>query len=464
MKIRRFRRWSIAVLLLTTLVLLWIAIRHTFLNRMAPSIQTDDGDDDDDDGNEIKQGSGTGKSKAMLSNDAQQGLLKDLGIQKPSSFKDRKFFLYMPWEQLNNQLIALRCACAAANVLNRTLVLPLLGYRTHNRSNAEWDFNFQISDLTWRSLHKYLDASYLSQLPCDTVSMQEFQAWAGVQPGFALRNVIFNPVAKATNTLQLRDYYSGMLGFRVEGIVEDVERMSQLTKSQILTAFAPYSNEMALAIGAAFWLYGFGRVQPYPLKEYFNYMDHPVYRQTVAGVKATPRVMGIVKDGLSKLRWYANIRQGSRRMLLPRRVLAIHVRRGDYWNKCKRIEDLTLRARCYPTGEDIIAALAKRTSFATQWLSRLSRAFHPVVYVATNAKEVKTELLLSSARYQFVFFEDVFPANVFDAATPLDPINGAMVDIELCSLTNVFIGNIFSSFSRSIFEKRELAGRNYNMF
>ncbi|KAI8850764.1 hypothetical protein BC829DRAFT_141603 [Chytridium lagenaria] len=215
-------------------------------------------------------------------------------------------------------------------------------------------------------------------------------------------------------------------------------------------------------MGSAFWLYGFGRIQPYPLTKYFNYMDHPVYRQTVSGIRANTRLMRIIGAGMEWLR-YGKSTQNSRKKWWSNRVISIHIRRGDYWNKCRKIEDPILRAKCYPSAHDIVAALYK-VSGTFSWMTVLSSRFRPIVYVATNSHDVKKELESAKKRYQFVYFEDVFPSSSFGNEIPLDPINSALIDIELCSLTDAFVGNIFSSFSRSIFEKRELSGKPFTTF
>jgi hypothetical protein len=45
----------------------------------------------------------------------------------------------MPWEQLNNQIIGLKVACAMSHFLNRILILPLIGYR---KESVDVSFTF----------------------------------------------------------------------------------------------------------------------------------------------------------------------------------------------------------------------------------------------------------------------------------------------------------------------------------
>ncbi|KCV69330.1 hypothetical protein H696_03762 [Fonticula alba] len=103
---------------------------------------------------------------------------------------------YMPWEQLNNQLIGAKCACALARLLGRQLVLPLVGQRRHRPPDREaaaptdedephgpghrhhardrgsdsgtgqaaagWDFSFHVADYRWDwAFESVYDAGHL---------------------------------------------------------------------------------------------------------------------------------------------------------------------------------------------------------------------------------------------------------------------------------------------------------------
>ncbi|KAJ3099887.1 hypothetical protein HDU96_010534 [Phlyctochytrium bullatum] len=383
-----------------------------------------------------------------------------------STLTDKKFFIFMPWEQLNNQLIALRCACAAAKVLGRTLVLPPIGFRQQTQTSSEWDFTFNITDFHWEPFGTYFDESVArSQLPCQTASLFEFVAWSKSQPNFTLENVYFNPVARATDTGQLHDYYSGVLGIPIESINSTGGKLAQLTKHQLHASFGTVKSSV-LAIGAAFWLYGFGKTQPYPLREYFDYMEHPVYRQTVEGLRVKPELSQAVNLALHN---FFRSHQASWITKRRRKLYALHVRRGDYWNKCRRIDDEMLQKKCYPRTKEIISALSK----AVGWWDTLRVAIfgakaRPLVYIATNdVQDVRRELESFQDRFQFVFFASVFNNATFASSSlgdSMNPILSALLDMELCSQADSFVGNIYSSFSRSIVERRQLGGRSFSFF
>ncbi|KAJ3077000.1 hypothetical protein HDU99_001267 [Rhizoclosmatium hyalinum] len=369
---------------------------------------------------------------------------------------DRKFLLFMPWEQLNNQLIGLKSSCAMARVLNRTLVLPLIGQRKPRNlsepASTEWDFTFSINDLVWSPISRYFDEATLEQtLPCSVISLENFETLMKdpETETVTLDHVVFNPVAKATSTQQIQDYYTGILNYTIPSIDTTHLRMSQLTDTELLAKFGS-DNSQTLALGSAFWMYGFNRFQPYPLTRYENYMDDNVYAQTVKSIIPSARLANITDKALK----YMTKEYGS----LP--FVSIHVRRGDYWNKCKRIQDVNLQRKCYPSDETIrqrIEDLASR---------KRNLEDPPVVYVATNTAEVQTLLEPLKSKFRIIHFNDIFHHDsvITHDEEPLDPIDAALLDIELCSKSTHFIGNFYSSFSRAIFEKRELSNLTFETF
>lgn len=70
--------------------------------------------------------------------------------------RHEKYMIYMPWEQINNQLVEFKSACATASILDRILVLPLIGHRAVV-DDADWDFSFRIPDFHWLPFEKYFD-------------------------------------------------------------------------------------------------------------------------------------------------------------------------------------------------------------------------------------------------------------------------------------------------------------------
>ncbi|KAI9315050.1 hypothetical protein BDR26DRAFT_886846 [Obelidium mucronatum] len=371
--------------------------------------------------------------------------------------KSTKFLLFMPWEQLNNQLIGLKTTCAMAKLLDRTLVLPLLGQRQVLKTpSKEWDFSFNISELSWGPISRYFDSSILeTSLPCSAISQENFKTLVENEKGIVtVDHAVFNPVAKATSPEQLQEYFNGVLGYRLPTIDTKYSRMSQLSDHQVVENWGTDPARI-LAFGAAFWMYGFNRSQPYPLTKYENYMSNVVYAQTVKALEISPRLKLMVKEKLLQVQ-----------QVYGKNLIALHIRRGDYWNKCKRIQNLILQKKCYPSDEEI-----RRNIVETIEAQKKSNpSFKPVIYIATNIGGFRKEMEpIRSIVNTILYFEDVFQAPDQDFANDshelvLDSIDKALLDIEFCSKAEHFLGNFYSSFSRAIFEKRELNGLQYATF
>lgn len=360
------------------------------------------------------------------------------------NFNTKQFFLNMPWEQFNNQLIEFKSACAVASILNRVLVLPHIGYRTD--PNEQWDFTFSIAKFTWKPFERYFDINSLGNLPCQFITFENFKSLHAVDTDFSLGVLRFNPVAKATSAQQLSDYYNGILHLPFKSI-QPTERHYQLSKEMVLSNYGPSSRIFEsgekearyLAMGAMFWFYDFGLFQPYPLVRYVNYMNVKVYRGIVSSMEFTSRVTRVVGDALSGLKG---------------NIVAIHVRRGDYWNKCSKIKDKKLREHCFPTIEQIEGLVDS---------VMMEKKESSVLYIATNLGGDKKEFSGLRNKYRTLFFEDLF-GDVGELQKELDSVDMALLDMELCSKAGMFIGNFYSSFSRTIFERRELAAKPFEMF
>jgi len=353
------------------------------------------------------------------------GKIVDL-IEFASNGKHKKYLTLMPWEQLNNQLIEFKAACATSFFLNRTLVLPLLGWRKVDT----WNFNYEIKDFEWRPMERYYDQEHLKNLPCDFITMEEYKKFFQTYPG----TMLFNPVAKATDKQQLIDYYCDLLKFPCEAEPVDIKRRQQISKKEIVDSFT--LNDVSLFMGAMFWFYDFERYQPYPLVEYVNYMGNPLYAQIARAMRFSETIRNAVALATSRIPSKGGYN-------------AMHVRRGDYYNKCVRIKDLTLRSKCYPSAEEMVA--------------KMSEVFDPdlPVYISTNIGAEKKELAPIEDKFTVIFVFDIFKP---EEMKTLDTTEGSFFDQLLCVQAERFIGNFYSSFSRSILELREAQGKNYDHF
>ena len=207
--------------------------------------------------------------------------------------------------------------------------------------------------------------------------MENFRSFNSIDSDFNIGKLHFNPVAKATSTDQLLEYYDSELGLKHKGIDSTFGKLFQIDDAKLFAKLGSRAKDKSrvLTLGAAFWMYGFGKSQPYPLEKYENYMDVDLYKQVVSGLKIDDHLQNIVTvaeaylkrliqdpilldgSGLSPV--------GETLAFITKRInaltldspgepfIAIHVRRGDYWNKCKRITNLELQRHCYPSVEII---------------------------------------------------------------------------------------------------------------
>lgn len=149
----------------------------------------------------------------------------------------------------------------------------------------------------------YFDSTQFDEFPCTVVSNENFRSLHAVDPNFSLATLHFNPVAKATSEQQMVDYYSFELGYPFDSISSEHGRMSQLSESDIVEYFGN-DNSRVLGFGTTFWMYGFDREQPYPLTQYVDYMDHPLYNKIVRGLQVSGSIKRIVAVAVAYLQGY----------------------------------------------------------------------------------------------------------------------------------------------------------------
>ena len=320
----------------------------------------------------------------------------------------------------------------------------------------------------------------------------------------------FNPVARATSPIQvnymcrflllpllifkprnlllgkLKDYYSGVLGLPHSNVRDETPKRVQLTYDEVISTWGTSPAQPVLALGAAFWLYGFDKKQPYPLEEYFNYMDNEVYKRIVEGLRTKKWIREAARGLVERVRVLGGAglvtQERGRR---PRAIIGVHVRRGDYWNKCRKIKDEGLRRKCYPSNKDFGRVVRAEWGSARRHRAAVGSDNDerddekgndkPLVYVATNEPSVRQELdAMYGTAFDLVYLEDILSAAATNSENipalrwlqhrVLDPVEKALIDIEICSMVEFFIGGFYSSFSRTIFERRELAGRAFTTF
>lgn len=342
-----------------------------------------------------------------------------------------KFMLYLPWEQLNNQVIGFKVGCAIANFTSRVLVLPRIGYR--KEFNEERKI-FEVMDFEWREFDKYFVVE--EGCPCKTVSFEVFQA---LNRGKEIENVYFRGIGNSVNFsyMQIIDYYKHVIGLGFKNIkrLPLGDKDVHLTRQEIIQKFKEIPNDRVLALGSLFWLYGFEQNPEYPLTRYYDYLEDPLYKQ--------------ISETLAFQSNYEEMFKKAQLEVLGQTYGAIHIRRGDYRDKCKEVlHNSTLYMSCYQS-LDAILQVIERKDPSIKW------------YIATNDfNEREIRAFLDRKGIETVNFHDIKE----HLPLSLDPIEVSIIDQLICINSIHFHGNFYSSFSRTIAEKRALVNKKSFFF
>lgn len=384
-------------------------------------------------------------------------LLQDLRIQS-----NTKYLIYLPWEQLNNQLNGLKCACAMAKFLDRTLVIPEIGHRRKRLTGSTNYIPYKPTEFIWKPIDRYFDSTSLLKLPCKHISIQNFQS---LNKGRSIGAVNFiNLGDGVTWRGQLKDYYKHVVRIPYDNI-ENRNVYYQLSKGDILAEYSD-DDSRVLALGSLFSHYDFNVKMEYPLQKYYDYLDRPtdpMYRQIAKSLEFSERLL-----------------YSARRILGSVGVssidVAIHYRIGDYHQKCKDSGTLS----CLISPQMIEQVL----------LGYLGAAKGPerVLFCSTNDYEsAKHELANLSKEWRVLFFDemigqiteynrnvameetdiyqdDLTPPEEQPVAMDLDQTDYAILDQIICISAQHFVGNFHSSFTRTIAEKRSIAGKKNSFF
>lgn len=432
--------------------------------------------------------------------------------QPATSSTNRKFLMFMPWEQLNNQILGVKSACAVSNLLNRTLVLPYLGYKRitgwkTQRKYRNVQVPFVATDYEWKPFDRYYNASKLLSLPCSTISLDNFISWNN---GQSIQEIRYHPLGGgATSEKQLREYYSRVLGLTYESVEWDKNVYFQLRKEKI---FRVYGNNSApvMALGSMFMHYDFGLRQNYPIQKFYDYLSptagSPDAIETGL-IITTSSSSSVVADGvdinylqiLKALDFSDRLKKVRDRLFDQHRIhlksgrgyVAIHLRRGDYLSKCNEIKEL-IGQKSQEAAERAFERCFVPAHLVNQVVPYLyPPETYPIIYVATNAdKDAKKEMeklkIENGGSWSRVIFLDdllgrqqddntktgtTFDSNA-DSIPPgpnpirndLDPNDLAILDMMFCIEATGFIGNMHSSLSRHIIEARQLQSKPWKVF
>jgi len=347
-----------------------------------------------------------------------------------------KFLMNAPWEQHNNQLVEFASACALGVILDRIVVLPMVGYRTPRPTSSTASTEtgvmlpYQPLNFTWHPFTNYFRSHELLGLPCTTISHENFES---LNAGASLGTLRFHPLGSGASEEQVVEYYGNVSHFRYDRV--EVDRSAYMHHSlEEIRSLHGSDPSHVLALGSLFWYYGFGLKPEYPLTQFYNYLDSSrEYQDIQEALAFHPRLESLAVQSVANL---------------PENFVAVHLRRGDYAQKCDEVAyDPQLYSRCFQSND-----VLRRT---------LSRLKVGVIFVATNPETPRATLKADlGGQYQLLFLEDLLvPSPDPYTLLPLDPIERAIVEQLICTRASRFIGNLYSSFSRTIIDHRFLRGK-----
>ena len=331
-------------------------------------------------------------------------------LREVEEMKGGKYLMYMPWERLNNQLIAFKCSCGVARLLNRTLVVPPIGYRIDQSINTRVVFDPLV--YKWEPFSKYYRLNY-TLLPCKVVDFRSFHSLTRKIDRIYFRR----QGAKYTTRIQVEQYY-----YFIAGITYDQHRSLlyempvYMNSNKVKKYLARYEHLKVLALGNTFWMYNFDQPLQYPVSQYVDMMESEIYSDVIKSLGFSPKLERLKKGIVSRL----GTRYG-----------CVHWRQGDYESKCQ--EELYPH-RCFIGNYHLIHRTIKVNNIT--W------------FLSTNGPVLEPFISID---------------NLIDNEN-LDPIESVMLDQMICIEAEYFLGNMYSSLTRTIIDYRLLKNKSFELF
>ena len=385
----------------------------------------------------------------------------------------QRFLIYTPWEQFNNQLLGFKSACALSTMFNRTLVLPMAGHLKSQESLPNSLSLSESSDYDWKPLEWYLDPVSLStRLPCRTISFDNFYS---LYRDRSIGKLRYHHISdESTSEAQFRDYYKHVVGLAYDKIVWD--KVTYLANESTLMELHRDDTSPVLALGSMFWYYDFNVSVRYPLRHFYNYMENNLYHQITRGLEFSERLSAHVDQMVSDSGLNFNS------------VVAIHIRRGDYSQKCSEMlisgsdDDVLSRSlqvwiqkNPRSAWTDLISDNSLLNScftplpFIKKSVQPLRDSDESVLYISTNSDSLDRQSLVDTLQspngpWEHVLFLDHLLPRTDSARESLDSIDLSIIDQMIAIRASRFIGNLHSSFSRHIIEGRILRNATWSVF
>lgn len=374
-----------------------------------------------------------------------------LPFDDPKYMRD-KFLLFMPWEQLNNQILGFKSACALAQYTGRTLVVPPVGYWDSKLApkgqRVETRRDFDPAHYRWKSMERYYNV-YGGKFPC------KLAPWDSVTSLIPkLDQILYTVLMKTPAYWQqkVQSFYWDIGGmswdFRTIGPLPFIGRPVHIPRWKVRKRIIPLMSKRVVGLGSMFYFWNFGQILDYPLTRFQDFMGNKLYRSLLLPFNPD-------------LKHLANTLVSCSKSPLKGQVYdAAHVRKGDYRQKCREKGEGKLLNRrhmlsCYQTKRYLTSRL------------KLKAVSGQPLFIATN-----TDLEFQSQR-MVIYQKDLISAlriskpdrdcslvalrRAWKMALVMDPNERAILDQLLCILApGIFTGNYFSSFTRTISDHRNI--------
>ena len=306
--------------------------------------------------------------------------------------EDARFLAYMPSGSAAHQILTLQAACRFAQILNRTLVLPLF------RSESG------VSSIAYQPVHRYLNMGALTELPCRYCLLENFVSLNELQ---SLGRLHYHPNLNLSLAEQF-DYYNGQSPLTFSEVVNDPTDYP-LDEKQIRDRYAQDSSRV-LALGAIFFYFETERMQPrdYVVKQDPATLlsDTDIATSVQTAVKFRPYLLDMTRDILDGI---------------DGRYVAIR-----------------LDERC-PGSIDRL-------------LSQLSQLNANTSYVYISNPSSRANQLIANRSFRAIALEDLLQE---DDLEKLDGFEKVMLDLSICAYSDTFFG-CSDSFSWLVNQRRSL--------
>jgi len=354
-----------------------------------------------------------------------------------------RWLLYTPWEQLGNQVLALASACAVANLTDRTLVLPYVGYRADGAGDAYTAYDPRR--FRWMPPSAVWSMTALRELPCRWLDHDTFLGrWAAAPP--PPLHVHFHDLGGAVQLEQVQRFYEAVAGL----VVADVTVFRPPGEYELNTTTIQQLHGAAgpdlLALGVLFRYHDFGVRQERPIRRYTELaLASPLY---AAAQRALRPIAAVVELAAAYRRRTGTAGDAP--------WACLHLRRRDVAAKCRHLpaSDAAALSSCLASREHV-----------QQRLRDTLPAAGATLYIMTDSDDVDELRHWRTAAAQSGWHwagatPEMASALAAEAATAdFTPVHWALVDRELCAAADIFIGHGLSSLSGLVLSRRALAHR-----